>query len=287
MANRKRIASGHNELRPFLKWAGNKFRIIDKVKKRLPNGTRLVEPFTGSGAVFLNTDYNEYLLCDSNRDLIDLYTILRDEGAAFIDHARTYFEGHLNNEASYYELREEFNAARKKEKRAALFLYLNRHGYNGLCRYNAKGRFNVPFGRYKRPYYPEKEMLDFHTKAQRAEFQLNDFEHTLSQTRKGDVVYCDPPYVPLSASASFTSYSAGGFTIAQQQQLAHLAQQNALRGIPVLISNHNTELTRRIYTEAGGECGRAFSVQRFISCQGKRRNKASELLALFDTNCNP
>jgi DNA adenine methylase len=268
-------------VRPFLKWAGNKFRIVDRVKKKLPEGKRLVEPFTGSGALFLNTEYDEYLLCDANRDLIELYTILQDEGDAFIEEARRYFDDRYNNEESFYELREEFNTARKHEKRAVLFLYLNRHGYNGLCRYNAKGRFNVPFGRYKRPYFPEKEMRAFHHKAQRAVFKHSSFEQTMAETRQGDVIYCDPPYVPLSASANFTSYSAGGFSLEQQQQLANLAQENARRGVPVLISNHSTELTRRIYKEAGAKCGRAFSVQRFISCNGKQRNMASELLALF------
>ena len=282
MAAKKRQPVGADTVRPFLKWAGNKYRIIERVKKKLPRGNRLVEPFTGSGAVFLNTEYDEYLLCDANRDLIELYTILRDEGGHFIEEARRYFDGRHNNEASYYELREEFNIARSHEKRAALFVYLNRHGYNGLCRYNAKGRFNVPFGRYKRPYFPEKELLSFHHKAQRAQFQLAGFEQTMTQTRKGDVVYCDPPYVPLSTSANFTTYSAGGFSMEQQQHLAELAGDNARRGIPVLISNHSTELTRRIYKAAGGNCGRAFSVQRYISCNGSRRHKASELLALFD-----
>jgi len=281
MAARRKHPAHGEPVRPFLKWAGNKYRIIDRVRGKLPPGKRLVEPFAGSGAVFLNTEYEEYLLCDANRDLIELYNILRDEGEAFIEEARDYFDGRHNNEASYYELREEFNAARSHERRAALFIYLNRHGYNGLCRYNAKGRFNVPFGRYKRPYFPEKEMRAFHHKAQRAQFQLSDFAQTLSQTRHGDVVYCDPPYVPLSASANFTSYSAGGFTMEHQQQLASLAQRTAARGIPVLISNHSTEQIRRIYREAGGDCGRAFSVQRYISCNGQRRDKAGELIALF------
>jgi len=272
---------GHAAVRPFLKWAGNKFRIIDRVRAKLPAGKRLVEPFTGSGAVFLNTSYDEYLLCDSNRDLIELYTILRNEGGHFIEEARRYFDGRHNNEASYYELREEFNLSRSHEKRATLFIYLNRHGYNGLCRYNAKGRFNVPFGRYKRPYFPESELNAFHQKAQRAEFMLADFAQTLNTTRHGDVVYCDPPYVPLSSSSNFTSYAAGGFSMEQQQQLADLARQSAERGIPVVISNHNTELTRRIYRNAGGKSGRAFSVQRYISCNGAKRNCASEILVLF------
>jgi DNA adenine methylase len=281
MAHHHNTGTAQPALRPFLKWAGNKFRIIERVKKRLPAGKRLVEPFTGSGAVFLNTEYDEYLLSDANRDLIELYTILRDEGETFIEEARRYFTGSDNAEERFYELREEFNVARKHEKRAALFIYLNRHGYNGLCRYNAKGRYNVPFGRYKRPYFPEKEMRAFHLKAQRAEFRLCSFEQTMAETRAGDVVYCDPPYVPLSASANFTSYSAGGFSMEQQQLLAELARDSAARGVPVLISNHSTELTRRLYNAAGANCGRAFSVQRYISCNGQQRDKASELLALF------
>lgn len=267
-------------IRPFLKWAGNKFRIIDKVRGRLPHGERLVEPFTGSGAVFLNADYDHYLLSDSNPDLIDLYTILRDEGARFIDEARRYFDGRHNSEEHYYELREKFNACRSRLKRAALFVYLNRHGYNGLCRYNASGGFNVPFGRYKRPYFPEREMLQFHQRAQRAEFLLASFEQSMASAREGDVIYCDPPYVPLSSSANFTSYSAGGFTLAQQETLTLLARENAARGIPVLISNHSTEFTRRIYREAQASLS-FFSVQRYISCNGSRRDKAGELLALF------
>lgn len=281
MASKRTHAANRHAVRPFLKWAGNKFRIIERVKKKLPKGKRLVEPFTGSGAVFLNTDYDEYLLCDANRDLIELYTILRDEGEHFIDEARAYFDGNHNNEASYYELREEFNAARSQEKRAALFIYLNRHGYNGLCRYNAKGRFNVPFGRYRRPYFPDKELHAFHHKAQQAEFLLTDFEQTMRQTKKGDVVYCDPPYIPLSTSANFTSYAAGGFSLQQQQFLAEAAAENARRGIPVVISNHDTQLSRQLYRDAGGQCGHAFSVQRYISCNAQGRGKARELLVLF------
>jgi DNA adenine methylase len=268
-------------VRPFLKWAGNKFRIIERVKQQLPAGRRLVEPFTGSGALFLNTDYDEYLLSDANRDLIELYLLLRDEGEAFIEETRRYFHDDYNNEESFYALREEFNAATQRETRAALFLYLNRHGYNGLCRYNSKGGFNVPFGRYKRPYFPQQEMRAFHHKAQRAEFKCDSFEQTMRESREGDVIYCDPPYVPLSSSANFTNYSAGGFSMAQQQLLAELAHDNARRGIPVLISNHSTELTRRLYTETGGMCSAAFAVRRHISCNGQQRDSASELLALF------
>ncbi len=278
MAGKQRRIQKATPVRPFLKWAGNKFRILEKVKKRLPAGTRLVEPFAGSGAVFLNTDYDHYLLCDSNRDLIDLYTLLKDEGEAFIEYTQALFTDANNRSERYYALREEFNQCAERERRAALFVYLNRHGYNGLCRYNASGGFNVPFGRYKRPYFPAREMLAFHKRAQHAQFRHQDFAATLQQSRQGDVIYCDPPYVPLSASANFTSYSAGGFGLEQQTELALLSEQAAARGIPVLISNHNTAFARNIYSNARLH---RFFVQRYISCQGKTRNKAGELLALY------
>lgn len=278
MTGKRRTTKADHAIRPFLKWAGNKFRILDKVKKRLPEGRRLVEPFTGSGAVFLNTDYDSYLLCDSNRDLIELYSLVKDEGKEFIAYARGLFSESNNTADRFYDLRDEFNHCEEKARRAALFVYLNRHGYNGLCRYNARGGFNVPFGRYKRPYFPADEMLVFHHKAQRAEFLHRDFESTFKRSRRGDVIYCDPPYVPLSTSANFTSYSAGGFTLEQQSRLAVLSEKAAAKGIPVLISNHNTAYAREIYLNARLH---RFFVQRYISCNGHKRSKAGELLAYY------
>lgn len=266
--------------RPFLKWAGNKYRIIDRIQKILPAGKRLIEPFAGSAAVFLNTDYDSYLVTDTNPDLIHLYTILKNDGASFIKQCRRYFAPRYNNAEEYYKLRDKFNNIKDIHERAILFVYLNRHGYNGLCRYNSKGGFNVPFGRYKAPYFPEKEMLFFHTKAQSAEFVIAEFAQILQSAKKGDVIYCDPPYVPLSTSANFTSYSSAGFSMAEQQQLADLANEISNKGIPILISNHNTSFTRKAYKQA--ESINKFYVQRYISCNGDKRESAGELLALFN-----
>lgn len=266
--------------RPFLKWAGNKYRIIDRVRAALPAGKCLIEPFAGSGAVFLNTDYERYIINDNNPDLIHLYNILKKEGAAFIKKCRYYFTPRFNNEEQYYKLRKKFNETSDTYKRAVLFVYLNRHGYNGLCRYNLKGGYNVPFGRYKSPYFPEKEMLVFHKKAKNAEFVLSSFEQIIQSAKEGDVIYCDPPYVPLSPSANFTSYSASRFNMKEQQQLADLANEISVKGIPMLISNHNTSFTRKAYNKANKIT--KFHVQRFISCNGKKRGTAGELLALFE-----
>lgn len=268
-------------LRPFLKWAGNKYRIIDRILEVLPAGGRLIEPFAGSAAVFLNTDYERYLLADTNADLINLYKTLKREGPRFIDECAPLFSERNNRPERYYRLREEFNRCEELRRRAALFVYLNRHGYNGLCRYNASGGFNVPFGRYKRPYFPADEMLGFHHKAKatRTAFHQWDFARAIKQAQVGDVVYCDPPYVPLSLSANFTAYSPGGFDLERQRSLAEIAAKAAQRGIPVLISNHNTDFTLNAYR--GARQLSQFEVQRFISCNGHRREHAGELLALF------
>jgi DNA adenine methylase len=265
-------------MRPFLKWAGNKYQIVSRITEFLPPGERLVEPFVGSAALFLNSDYPRYLLADANGDLINLYRHLQREGEAFIAHCRELFVPENNVNERYYELRTAFNAAADGRDKAALFLYLNKHGYNGLCRYNSKGGFNVPFGRYRRPYFPEKEMRHFLSKAERAEFVQANFAATMAAAAPGDVVYADPPYHPLSATANFTSYHAAPFGEAEQRQLAQLAAQLAQRGVPSLLSNHDAPFIRELY--AGAEI-RSFAVQRYISCQGNARNKAQELLALF------
>jgi len=266
-------------VRPFLKWPGSKYRIVNEIRARLPHGKRLVEPFVGSGAVFLNTDYPACWLNDNNADLVNLYRTLKAEGEDFIQYCRSFFVPENNTAERYYELRETFNETKDVALKSALLVYLNRYGYNGLVRYNAQGGYNVPFGQYKRPYFPEAEMRHFYHRSQDAEFTVGDFTEVMSAAKPGDVFYCDPPYVPLSPTASFTTYSAGGFSMEQQAELARLAAELAGRGIPVLISNHDTDFTNSAYRMA--QITR-LQVQRFISCDGDNRGKVGEVLALFE-----
>lgn len=264
--------------RPFLKWAGNKYRCLAHILAELPPGERLVEPFLGSGALFLNTHYPSYLLAEKNHDLISLYENIQQGSTEFINYCSHYFSEKTNQSAVYYENRVKFNQSEDERLRAALFLYLNRHGYNGLCRYNKKGQWNVPFGSYEKPYFPFQELMYFHLKSLYAKFIHADFRTTFEQTRPGDVVYCDPPYVPLSATASFTSYTASCFTKEDQESLAELALTHSRRGITVLISNHDTAFTRQIYAQARIV---SFPVQRSISCKGSKRGTVQELLAIY------
>lgn len=267
-------------MRPFLKWAGGKYRIVNEIVSVLPSGARLIEPFVGSGALFLNSEYASYLLSDTNADLICLYQQLQKEGEDFIRYCKKFFVLTNNTPEKYYELRESFNSTPNKRRKAALFLYLNRHGFNGLCRYNASGKFNVPFGRYRRPYFPQVEMEYFCVKAKYAEFRVADFEETMGSAVQGDVIYCDPPYVPLSDTANFTNYSSGGFGLAEQKRLASMADKTSRRGIPVVISNHAMDLTKQIYARAA--LIQFLSVQRNISCDGNNRTRVRELLAVYE-----
>lgn len=233
--------------RAFLKWAGGKFKLVDELANYLPTGERLVEPFVGAGSVFLNTDYPSYLLCDINQDLINLYNIVKERPAEYIAAAKKLFVDEMNQKDAYYRVRTDFNKSRDPFLRSVYFLYLNRHGFNGLCRYNRKGGFNVPFGSYKKPYFPEKEILAFSKKAQRAEFKCIGYEKAFEQIRTGDVIYCDPPYAPLSTTASFTTYVGAGFSLDDQALLARYSRHMALeQRIPVVISNHDIPLTREL-----------------------------------------
>ncbi|NAZ94699.1 Dam family site-specific DNA-(adenine-N6)-methyltransferase, partial [Vibrio toranzoniae] len=153
--------------------------------------------------VFLNTEYESYILADINSDLINLYNIVKLRTDDFVRDARVLFTPEYNMSEQFYLIRQEFNASKDAYRRALLFLYLNRHCYNGLCRYNLSGEFNVPFGRYKKPYFPEAELYWFAEKSQKAVFVCEHYQETLQKAASGSVVYCDPPYAPLSATANF------------------------------------------------------------------------------------
>jgi len=271
--------------RPFLKWAGGKYRLLERIRAELPPPSttlRLIEPFAGAGALFANSGYQKCLINDVNEDLIHIYRILKVDHERYIKEAATLFVAKYNAPDHFYRLREQFNSSLDHFERAVLFLYLNRHCYNGLCRYSRKGGFNVPFGRYKRPYFPESELRHFAGVLQHTEIKMGDYGVVVSKAKAGDVVYCDPPYVPLSTTASFTDYARGGFSLDDQQRLANLAEKAAARGAIVVVSNHNTPFTQKIYANASRL--EKFEVQRFISAKGGERKPVSELLAIYTAN---
>ena len=270
--------------RAFLKWAGGKYNLVSAIASHLTPANTLIEPFVGAGSVFLNTDYPQYQLNDINADLIALYQLLQRRHQSFIADAKSLFTAQTNQRDAYLSLRQQFNLSTDSYERSVLFLYLNRHGYNGLCRYNLSGKFNVPFGSYKKPYFPESELHYFAEKAQRAQFSCTSYQQVIQLAQTDTVIYCDPPYVPLSKTASFTSYASQGFDLDDQAQLANLAEKAQQRGITVVISNHDTTWTRKIYQQA---VLHSLQVGRSISQKGATRGKVAELFAVYQAMPTP
>ena len=161
----------------------------------------------GAGWSF-NTDFSRYILADINSNLISLYNIVKMRTDEYVQAARGLFVPETNCAEVYsFSSAKSSTKARIPFRRAVLFLYLNRYGYNGLCRYNLRGEFNVPFGRYKKPYFPEAELYHFAEKAQNAFFYCESYADSMARADDASVVYCDPPYAPLSATAELYGVS--------------------------------------------------------------------------------
>ncbi len=266
-------------MRPFLKWAGGKYRVLPHILPHFARGERYIEPFAGSCAVALNTDYAHYLLYDGNTDLIDLYNTIIAHKDTFIRAVHNVFIPENNISNRFYTLRHTFNTTDDSFLKSVLFVYLNRHAFNGLCRYNRSGGFNAPFGKYKKPYMPIKEITHFADVLHTATFTAQDFRDTFAQVQRGDIVYCDPPYVPLSETANFTAYAQQGFTLQDQQNLADCARHAQRQGAKVYISNNDTPITRELYKHARII---AFETNRIISANASSRGKVREILAIYD-----
>ena len=271
-------------LKTFLKWAGNKSRVLPHLLPHIGSPRRYCEPFGGSLAVALNVEAESYTLNDVNKDLVSIYRNLLDyNDDTFIQYCEEIFTPENNGKEAYLGLRKIFNESTDCKERARLFIYLNRHCFNGLSRYNRKGEFNVPFGKYEKPSCPSGEMMDFRMfflTRKSVRFTSLSFEDTslYADLGEGDVVYFDPPYVPLSDTSNFTSYSTDGFTEAQQIELAQLARSLQNRGVRVIISNHDVDFTRELYE---GATIYPIQVTRTIAAKNSSRKKASELIAVF------
>ncbi|EHK4491876.1 Dam family site-specific DNA-(adenine-N6)-methyltransferase [Salmonella enterica] len=265
--------------RPFLKWAGGKYSLLPELDRLIPAGKRLIEPFVGGGSVFLNSDKHErFLLADVNADLINLYQMLAVAPDSVIAEAIKAFR-HLNDAENYTAIREAFNTWQlNATERAAAFLYLNRHCFNGLMRYNLDGFFNVGWGKYKAPYFPEEEIRAFRQKSHACVFMTAGFERTLRLAGDGDVVYCDPPYEPMPGTAGFTNYASGGFSWDSQVALAESCVAAHQRGAKVFISNSTAPRVIELYERHGFTLHRV-NARRSISSKGSTRETANDIVA--------
>ena len=266
-------------LRPLLKWAGGKRQLLPALRRHYPTSfDRYIEPFIGSGAVFFDLYANGHLegrrarLLDLNPDLISCYRAVRDETEAVIAALHKLEQEHrARGNECYYEVRDRrFNPARAglvaeseigdvtpaSPDLAAMFIYLNRTGFNGLFRLNRQGAFNVPAGRYADPRICDAARVRSVAHALGSDgvtLECISFEQALVDAGRGDFVYCDPPYAPLSRTASFAQYTAGGFGAQDHHRLQKSVVTAAKRGAVVLMSNSSAPAIVAAY---GGSAAR-------------------------------
>jgi DNA adenine methylase len=293
-------------IRPLLKWAGGKRQLLPQLRPYYPREFgRYIEPFVGSGAVFFDLHAtgrlrnHEATLIDSNADLIGCYTLVRDRAE---DVARALGELAAAHQRAgrrhYYDIRDgRFNPLRDRRRShggrirydaelAAMFIYLNRTGFNGLFRLNSSGAFNVPVGKYEQPSIPDRAQILRVAEAlsnPRVRLELGSFESSAAIAAAGDFLYIDPPYAPISRTASFTSYTAGRFDTSDQRRLHTLVVSLALRGCHVLLSNSTAAEIEALYdangaTRAAGLKARRVSARRAINSNGARRGPVDEYL---------
>ncbi|ECI2510975.1 Dam family site-specific DNA-(adenine-N6)-methyltransferase [Salmonella enterica subsp. enterica serovar Paratyphi B] len=267
-------------IKPFLKWAGGKFGVIDDLLAHMPHGHRLIEPFAGGGSIFLNAGFDEAIVSDACQDLILTYQVMQREPLALIDKANVMFrEG--NNPEYFDDIKVRFNRRDMTQmERAAAFIYLNRHCYNGLMRYNRQGEFNVGFGKYRQPYFPLAELEAFSAVASRCTFAVADCNDTVALAGEGDVVFCDPPYEPMPGKSGFTNYSGQSFRFDDQVRLAQSLKAAHQRGASVVITNSGAPAIRELYTSMGFDV-RPLRARRSISCTGETRETVTDIIGVL------
>ena len=282
----------HYSVPTFVKWAGGKTQLLEQFEPFFPSKMdRYFEPFVGSGAVFFyikKTRNPSYcMISDNNRDLINLYITIRDKLDELIVLLKEYKKEHTKNPKKiYYQKRREFNSTKEILIKSALLLYLNKTCFNGLYRVNSKGEFNVPMGSYKNPAIFQQIKLDEASELLRGTIiKCMHFKKIVDFVEPRDFIYFDPPYYPLSATSSFTSYHKEAFLEKEQEQLAKVFQKLNERGCRLMLSNSDTPLIHELYNKYEQE-GHLFLVKarRMINCDATGRKAINEVVI---TNYKP
>ena len=265
------------ETYPIVKWVGGKRQLMFELLKNMPeNYNRYFEPFIGGGALFFELQPDNAYISDMNEELINLYKVVRDN----VEELITDLQKHDISKEYFIEIR---NIDRTEEyknwsnvKKASRFIYLNRTCFNGMYRVNSKGEFNVPFGHYKNPrILDENNLINCSNLLQRTEIRHADFSEILKKVKKGDFVYFDPPYVPLSETSSFTSYTKDGFDLDMQFKLRDVCDELDSMGVKFLLSNSDTKLVNELYENYNIK--KVFA-SRQINANADGRGKITEVL---------
>lgn len=266
---------------PFLKWAGGKRQLLPEIRKYIPKKINTYyEPFLGAGAVLFDIQPKKAVINDINTELINTYIAIRDH----VDELINDLKKHKNEKEYFYAIRDLDRKEEFKElslvERASRIIYLNKTCFNGLFRVNSQGHFNVPFGKYKNPQIVNEIVLRaVHNYLNSNDITiLNvDFEKAVENAKKGDFIYFDPPYDPVSDTSSFTGYSLYGFDKDDQIRLRDLFVELDKRGCKVLLSNSATDFIKDLYKDFHIE---VVSANRNINANASRRGKIDEVLVM-------
>jgi len=270
--------------KPFVKWAGGKRQLIPILNQNLPRsfGTYF-EPFLGGGALLFHmlTERNgqKCSISDLNSDLVLSYITIRDRIDSLITSLKSHERNYQKDSKSYYYSVRESNPRSAIEKTSRL-LFLNRTCFNGLYRVNSKGKFNVPLGKYTNPNIVNEDNLRAVSdilQASKVSINCRDFEAALRDAKKGDLVYFDPPYQPVSNTANFTSYTNKSFSIDDLNRLSELCKNLDAKGCHVLLSNSDSEDVSELFSKKPWKVSR-IQANRSINSDSKKRTGHFELL---------
>ena len=265
------------EPKPFFKWAGGKRQLLNHLLHYSPSKfNNYFEPFLGGGALFFKlSQQNKIKKCylnDFNKIIVDSYQVVKDNPKELIKELKN--GKYKNDKETFLQIRAE--EPKNKIKATARFLYLNKTAFNGLYRVNSKDKFNVPFGKYANPTIcDEKNILAVSKALQKDELTCGDFEQAVKKAKKGDFVYFDPPYAPLSKTSSFTKYTKDDFNESDQQRLAETFKQLDKKGCFVMLSNSYAPLILDLYKDFNINVVKA---TRMINCKAEGRGKIEEVI---------
>jgi DNA adenine methylase len=270
--------------KPFVKWAGGKRQLLPEIQKHLPEKfSSYFEPFLGGGALLFNLfSENKNLkghVSDLNSDLVLSYVTIRDNLEGLLKSLQKHSDRYFSDSESYYYSVRESNPKNQIEKVSRL-LFLNRTCFNGLYRVNSKGKFNVPLGRYSHPNIVQEENLrsvNQFLNQNKITIKCQDFSSTIEKAKKGDFVYFDPPYQPVSKTANFTSYTNGNFGLNDLKRLAKVSNQLAKKGVNVLLSNSSSKQVRDLFSSKDWEINK-IEANRAINSDSNKRTGHFELL---------
>ncbi|CJA67140.1 modification methylase [Streptococcus pneumoniae] len=242
-------------LQPFTKWTGGKRQLLPVIRELIPKTyNRYFEPFVGGGALFFDLAPKDAVINDFNAELINCYQQIKDNPQELIEILKVHQE--YNSKEYYLDLRSADRDERidmmSEVQRAARILYMLRVNFNGLYRVNSKNQFNVPYGRYKNPKIVDEELISaisVYINNNQLEIKVGDFEKAIVDVRTGDFVYFDPPYIPLSETSAFTSYTHEGFSFADQVRLRDVFKRLSDTGAYVMLSNSSSALVEELYKD--------------------------------------